>query len=273
GATVISYVHDGRERFFTSTKSDISTSDPAAIRGGVPVCWPIFGPPNLDNPLHAQLKQHGFARTSVWQLDTVDESEGQGVKAVFKLEPTPEIQAVWPQPFLLRYTVHLQAYSLSLSLAVTNPSSAIAPLHFQALLHAYFRLPEGTLPRDVRVTPLESLAFLDKVAGAKQKETERRKVVDVDGPKGEVDRVYYRAPDRLELAFGGAQQGEVLKVHKTNLPDAVLWNPGPDKGKTIVDMEEGGADRYVCLEPGLVEPFEALEPGKTWEGGFEMSFA
>ncbi|GAA5913514.1 hypothetical protein JCM8208_000696 [Rhodotorula glutinis] len=274
GATVISYSHDGRERLFTSSKSNPSPSDKAAVRGGVPICWPIFGPPNLDNPLFAQLKQHGFARTSVWHLEdhAAADDTAEGVKATFRLEPTPEIQAIYSQPFLLRYTVHLRPYTLSLSLAVTNPSSAIAPLHFQALLHAYFRLPEGVTPPQVRVTPLESLAFVDKVTGGKHgKETERRKVVDVDGPKGEVDRVYYRAPDHLELAFPAA--GDVLKVHKTNLPDVVLWNPGPEKGATIADMEQGGADRYVCLEPGRVEPFEVLDPGASWEGGIELSFA
>ncbi|BGP36731.1 hypothetical protein JCM10449v2_000633 [Rhodotorula kratochvilovae] len=274
GATVFSYTHDGRERLFTSSKSSVHTSDPAAIRGGVPICWPIFGPPNLDNPLYAQLKQHGFARTSIWELETVEETDdvAQGVKAIFKLEPTSAIQAIYTQPFLLRYTVHLRPYSLSLSLAVHNPAQAVAPLAFQALLHAYFRLPEGVLPSSVRVTPLENLAYADKVApnDGTTKQPERRRVVDVDGPGGDVDRVYFRAPDRLELAF--PTEGDVVKVHKTGLPDAVLWNPGPEKGAKIGDMEDGGWERYVCLEPGLVEPFQFLDPGKTWEGGIEVSF-
>ncbi|GAA6050470.1 hypothetical protein JCM3770_002612 [Rhodotorula araucariae] len=274
GATVFSYTHDGRERLFTSSKSSVHASDPAAIRGGVPICWPIFGPPDLSNPLYAQLKQHGFARTSSWELEGVQETDdaAEGVKAIFKLEPTEAIQAIYSQPFLLRYTVHLRPYSLSLALSVVNPSDAIAALAFQALLHAYFRLPDGVLPADVRVTPLESLVYADKVAphDGKTKQPERRKVVDVDGPGGEVDRVYYRAPDRLELAFPAAD--EVVKVRKSGLPDAVLWNPGPAKGAKIGDMEDRGWERYVCLEPGLIEPFQFLDPGKTWEGGIEISF-
>jgi len=91
GATVISYSHDGRERLFTSSKSNPSPSDKAAVRGGVPICWPIFGPPNLDNPLFAQLKQHGFARTSVWQLEdhAAADDTAEGVKAVFSASPLP----------------------------------------------------------------------------------------------------------------------------------------------------------------------------------------
>ncbi|GAA5994968.1 glucose-6-phosphate 1-epimerase [Rhodotorula paludigena] len=271
GATVFSYSYDGQERLFTSAKSNVHTSDPAAVRGGVPVCWPIFGPAPSDSPLFSKLKQHGFARTSVWEYVGAQD-EGEGIKATFKLEPNEQIQALFTLPFVLTYTVHLLPYSLSLSLSVANPSSAIAPLPFQALLHSYFRLPDSVHPRDVLVTPLENLAFADK-AGPKDgltKEAERRKVVDVDGPGGEVDRVYFRAPDRLELATGAAG---TVRVHKKGLPDVVLWNPGPEKGAKIGDMEDRGWERYVCLEPGLVEPFQFLDPGKSWEGGIEISFA
>lgn len=37
GATVHSYIHSGVERFFVSSKSDLN--GPAAIRGGIPICW------------------------------------------------------------------------------------------------------------------------------------------------------------------------------------------------------------------------------------------
>ncbi|POY71415.1 hypothetical protein BMF94_5727 [Rhodotorula taiwanensis] len=271
GATVISYIHDAQERLFVSSKADVSTRDPNAIRGGVPVCWPVFGPPPTDNSLYAKLKQHGFARTSVWTFDQDRSTESnQEVKAVFTLQPNDAIRSVWTLPFALTYTVHLLPYSLRLSLQVENPADAVASLPFQALLHAYFRLPEGVLPPQVLVSPLHNLAYNDKVTG-EQKVNEGRKVVDVDGPKGEVDRVYFRAPDELTIAYKG--RTEMVKVKKTNLPDAVLWNPGPEKGKTIKDMHENGVDSYICLEPGLTEPFQYLEAGQSWEGGMEISFA
>ncbi|GAA5866148.1 hypothetical protein JCM3774_004098 [Rhodotorula dairenensis] len=271
GATVVSYQHGGQERLFLSSKADIRTSDPTAIRGGVPVCWPVFGPPPSDNALYANLKQHGFARTSVWTYDQAQSREATDeVKAVFTLQPTEQIRAVWSLPFVLTYTVHLLPYSLRLSLHVQNPTDAVASLPFQALLHAYFRLPEGVRPAQTLVSPLEHLAYTDKVTG-EQKVTEHRNVVDVDGPKGEIDRVYFRAPDELTIAYKG--RPELVKVTKTNLPDAVLWNPGPEKGKTIKDMHENGVDSYICLEPGLTEPFQYLEAGQSWQGGMEISFA
>lgn len=39
GATVFSYKQAGQERLFASSKSSVHGSDPAAIRGGIPICW------------------------------------------------------------------------------------------------------------------------------------------------------------------------------------------------------------------------------------------
>ncbi|GAA5923016.1 glucose-6-phosphate 1-epimerase [Sporobolomyces koalae] len=272
GATVFSYKQNGVERLFTSSKSDVRTADPAAVRGGVPICWPIFGPPPKDNALYNKLKQHGFARTSVWEyIESESHCDGEkGVKAVFRLEPNSAIEALFSLPFSLTYTVHLTPSSLDLSLKVSSPSSAIAPLPFQALLHSYFRLPSSVLPPRVKVSPLENLRYADKVQGGKE-ETERRKVVTVDGPEGEVDRVYLRAPDRLKVSYEGHPGSIELK--KKNLVDVVLWNPGPEKAKTIGDMEENGADRYICLEPGQTSQWVSLEPGQTWEGSIEVAFS
>ncbi|GAA6032695.1 hypothetical protein JCM8097_000746 [Rhodosporidiobolus ruineniae] len=272
GATVISYVQAGTERLFVSSKSNPSSSDPAAVRGGVPICWPVFGPPPADNPLYSKLKQHGFARTSIWEY--VPEVSGEdkecvkgGVKAVFKLTPTEATKSLFTLDFFLLYVVHLTSTSLKLTLEVHNPETAIAPLPFQALLHSYFRLPEGVLPAHTEVTPLENLQFADKLAGGAT-DVERRRVVDVDGPDGEVDRVYFNAPDALKIAYKG--RCDALHVTKKGFESVVLWNPGPTTGGKIGDMEPQGWERYICLEPGKIRPFVFLDPGKSWEGSVEI---
>ncbi|GAA5980216.1 hypothetical protein JCM11641_005509 [Rhodosporidiobolus odoratus] len=272
GATVISYHHASRERLFVSSASSTALSDPAAVRGGVPVCWPIFGPAPADNPLYSKLKQHGFARTSVWEF--LSQESGQcsgfkgGVKAVFKLEPNDIIRSLFTLPFTLLYTVHLLPTSLKLTLTVQNPSSAIAPLPFQALLHAYFRLPEGVLPAHTLVTPLENLTFADKLVGGAT-DVERRRLVDVDGPGGEVDRVYSNAPDTLKIAYKGRL--DAVHITKKGFESVVLWNPGPTTGGKIGDMEPQGWERYICLEPGKIAPFAYCEPGQEWEGSIEIT--
>src|SRR4051812_5406587 len=42
-----------------------------AIRGGVPLCFPWFGP-NAKNP---SAPQHGFARLSEWSIESVESGE------------------------------------------------------------------------------------------------------------------------------------------------------------------------------------------------------
>lgn len=177
------------------------------------------------------------------------------------LSSCPSTSTLFAPPFVLTYTVTLTPSSLSASLNVSSPQSSTIPLSFQALLHAYFRLPTSVLPPAVHITPLGGKSFVDKVQGG-AKGVEGRAVVDVDGPGGEVDRVYFGVPDSLELSYEGVRGGlEVAKVglsdvvvsESTELDDAEtdecrqVWNPGPTRGAAMGDMEEGGASRYVCL--------------------------
>ena len=72
GATVVSWKVAGRENLFVSSKAILDGSK--AIRGGVPVCFPSFGPWEFG-------AQHGFARTSAnWRVEgdgvAVDEKTG-----------------------------------------------------------------------------------------------------------------------------------------------------------------------------------------------------
>ena len=65
GATVVSWKVQGQENLFVSSQAVLDGSK--AIRGGIPVCFPSFGPWEFG-------AQHGFARTSNnWKV------EGEGV--------------------------------------------------------------------------------------------------------------------------------------------------------------------------------------------------
>lgn len=48
-----------------------------AVRGGIPVVFPCFGPP--EHPDHSKLPQHGFARNEVWAFDSVVMDNDAGV--------------------------------------------------------------------------------------------------------------------------------------------------------------------------------------------------
>jgi glucose-6-phosphate 1-epimerase len=64
GAHVLSWVSDGQERLYLSPQSILDGQ--AAIRGGVPVCFPQF---NQRGPMAERLPKHGFARNVAWWVD------------------------------------------------------------------------------------------------------------------------------------------------------------------------------------------------------------
>lgn len=81
GATIISWkspgslISRGTEHLFVSSKAVLDGSKP--VRGGIPVVFPCFGPP--EHPEHSKLAQHGFARNETWTFDTVVMDNETGV--------------------------------------------------------------------------------------------------------------------------------------------------------------------------------------------------
>ncbi|KAJ3791006.1 galactose mutarotase-like domain-containing protein [Lentinula aff. detonsa] len=262
GATVISWkAADERhaepfERLFVSSKASLDASKP--VRGGIPIVFPCFGAPTHAD--HSRLSQHGFARSEAWKWDgTVMDNEA-GVSVRLTLEPTPKIRAVYSKPFHLSYVVTLAEHQLSTDLHVKNTSTSTDyppdVLEFQALFHNYIRAPAS----EVLIHPLQNLKYLDKTDSVFQGlKTETRDGVDV---RKMTDSVYEDAPQNYEVTWPGGG----LALRSVNLKDVVTWNPQAEAGSKIGDMEDGGWERYVCLEPGFVRGFERLEPGRTWIG-------
>ena len=61
GATVISFKGaNGRENLFCSSKAVMDGSK--AIRGGIPICFPIFGPPTGDSTMPQHVSVVGNAK-------------------------------------------------------------------------------------------------------------------------------------------------------------------------------------------------------------------
>ena len=66
-----------------------------ALRGGVPICWPWFGPSAQQG-----LPSHGFARNLPWTLEGHDEDDS-GVMLTFALQHSAETMKLWPHKFTL----------------------------------------------------------------------------------------------------------------------------------------------------------------------------
>ena len=245
GAHILSWIPaGGDERLFLSPKAEFRAG--AAIRGGVPVIFPQFS--SLGN-----LPKHGFARTQPWEVARVNADS-----AVFWLSENETTRPLWPHRFLAEYIVRIGGNRLEMTLSVTNID--IAPFTFTAALHTYLRVDDV---RRAAVTGLSGLVYRDSANGEK----ESRENADRLTFSGEVDRIYLETPSTLQLV----DEKRVLSITAEGFPDAVIWNPGPEKCAKLVDMEPYGYLQFVCVEAATIARPRWLEPGEIWRGTQTLS--
>lgn len=245
GAHVLSWVtSDGDERLFLSPRTAWRKGE--AIRGGVPVIFPQF---STAGPL----VRHGFARTSDWHV-----LEVTPVSARFQLADNDATRAAWPQAFLVEYLVRLAADSLELELVVSN-RGAIA-MNFTAALHTYLRVSDISA---VAVSGLQGCRFSENgVIAPPQRDREAQ----VSFP-GEVDRLYPRSPAELRLVDTGRE----LRISSQGFPDAVVWNPGPERCAALKDVLPDGYRSFVCVEAAAAAQPLLLTAGQSWRGAQVLS--
>ncbi|KAE9967324.1 hypothetical protein BLS_006442 [Venturia inaequalis] len=265
GATVTSWKSaGGTENLWVSEKAVLDGSKP--VRGGVPVVFPVFGPPP-KNHATSSLPQHGFARNTRWEFLGKSTSEGETVKGAddsvkldFGLYSTalPEsARKAWPYDFGVVYSVTLSKEGLQTVVNVRNEGKE--SFEFQFLLHTYLRVKDIT---KTEVTGLLGTSYVDKVLDATT-HTESNANLKITG---EVDRVYSKlSQSTTSVLEGGKPRFDVVR---DNLTDTVVWNPWIEKAKGMGDFEpKDGYKEMLCIEVGAVDSWVKLEGGEGWEGG------
>jgi len=214
---------------------------PKAIRGGIPICFPQFsdmGP----------CSSHGFARNCCWTVVSVE-----GNRALMSFTPGTDQLGSYAQPFQLLMEVEVTENALKSVLTVKNTGGGV--MEFTTALHTYLRVSD--IGR-VTVNGLGGLEYLDNANG-------RARCKDGDGSvrfAGEVDRIYLGAPDEIEVAEEGVG---CFTVCKSNLPDAVVWNPWAEKAAATGDFGDEEYREMVCVEPASAgSGCVALEAGGSW---------
>jgi len=226
-----------------------------AIRGGIPVCFPWFG--NFDantfehtrNETFTQEQQsllinHGFARTNLWELASVEILESH-VKIVLTLSGVNKNPA-WDIPFELKQEIIL-GKSFSQQFYITNKSDR--SIEYTGALHSYFSV---SAPENTTVDQLSAVAFDDKLSGSK------KVMKTLNHCKGPIDRIYY-ANNTMNIVDSGWKR--TLRVSSTDCHQWVLWNPGKDVAAGMADVHATGENEYVCLEAANTQPL--VVPSKS----------
>ena len=155
-----------------------------AIRGGVPICFPWFGPHGGD----ASAPTHGFARLRPWTLVEAREDADGTVSLEMELRGeagSPQ----WRHRFAVTYRVTFGA-ALRMELVVRN--AGVARFTFEEALHAYFGVADV---RHVTVAGLEGAADARQVAGLGGGPRARRPSASAARP----DRIYLEASSGARL--------------------------------------------------------------------------
>jgi glucose-6-phosphate 1-epimerase len=194
------------------------------IRGGVPVCWPWFGP--------AGEPAHGFARISDFELTEYDEDE-QGVRLDFTLRSDERTKKLWPHDFDL-----LVRFRLGQTCVITL--EAHGDYESTGALHSYFNV--GAID-GVQVSGL-GLPYTDVVDG-----THGSQGRPLTYP-GRIDHVYTAPGDVSRIEDPALNR--VIEVHHRHHSDVVSWNPGPELSKSMADLTDEGYKEFVCVETARI---------------------
>lgn len=224
GAHLLSWQPEGEEPVLWMSSAS-AFKEGVAIRGGIPICWPWFGP--------AGKPSHGFARNMAWELTDHQETD-EGVVLTLTLKSSPETLALWPHEFTLTARFTLGA-TCHIELESTGDFDA------NSALHTYFNIG------DIASVTVKGLgnSFIDKVDGAKAKQTEGDLTFT-----GQTDRIYTRPQANSEIVDPVLKRTLVI-AHENN-SDVVAWNPGSELSVSMADMPDDGYKTMVCVETAQV---------------------
>ncbi len=244
GAHVVSWIPAGEEEWlYLSEKSAYGPG--AAIRGGIPVCFPQYG-------TRGPLPNHGFARTREWAIADSQSGDDFAAIALKLADDEATRQSAWPHPFEAVLEVRLSDRRLDLEMRVRNPGQT--PFRFTFALHSYQRVRDIA---GIRVEGLAGLRYFDALKGEDAQERAAELVI-----AQETNRVYFDAsgPRRLLEAH------RALEIRAENLPDVIVWNPWEKTAAAIADLPDQDYRHMICVEAAAVDTPIELGAGGEWRG-------
>lgn len=224
GGQVLSYRVNDAEQLWLSPTTSWQQQQP--IRGGIPICWPWFGPAatELRDQVTAgtAMPNHGLVRNRMWQ-HLADEYCADHSLLVLGITVT---DVPWQQaPVQLQCRYQLDRRGLHIHLHADGIRQQ------QAALHSYFAVADV---QTCVVTPLPEKCW-DKVTGGQHNQP-----IDFST---ETDRIYYGTEAQLTLL-----RPAPLPLSQRGHDASIVWNPGPVKGAAAGDIGPQQWHRFVCVE-------------------------
>ena len=214
-----------------------------AIRGGIPVCWPWFGPHPTDNTL----PNHGFARTSLWTHIKTEEINERETKVTMRLNSSEESLQLWPFHFELILEIYI-AKELKVSLITKNTDTKAFSI--TDALHTYLAIDDINT---VYIDGLDQKKYYDKTDESFYNIQEGR----LSFTK-ETDRIYQGVTSVLSVH----EQNRCIQVKTEGSQTVVIWNPGEALAKKMPDLSDH--KRMLCVESAnALEDAPLIKPNES----------
>lgn len=218
-----------------------------AIRGGVPVIWPWFGPHATDG----SKPQHGFARTAEWQVVSTEALTDESTQLKLQLTDDASTRALWPYAFELSLMITVGA---ELKIDLTSRNTGKQTFVAGGALHSYFTVADVT---EMFVEGLSSCEYIDQLDGNQSKQQSG----DVRITQ-EVDRIYLNTEDTCVIH--DAVLPRKIQIQKKGSRSTVVWNPWSEKARAMADFSDEGYQHMLCIETAnAADDVVQLAPGEA----------
>lgn len=222
-------INQTQDMMFLSSKAYYTQGK--ATKGGVPVCWPWFGP----DPEDKGRASHGFVRNRMWDMREIESCQDGSTVVVMGLVDTPETRSIWDFAFDMAIAITVGS---SLTIELTTRNTGDKPFEITQALHTYFKIGDIS---QVKVLNLEDTSYLDKVDGGKNK-TQTGEVIF----NSECDRIYLDVPSQLVIDDMAIVRK--IKITAANSNTAIVWNPGAEISANMADLGDLDYQKFVCVE-------------------------
>lgn len=246
GAQVLSWIPQPAEPdvLWLSPMSKLGTGK--ALRGGIPVCWPWFGP---YTDATAGLPAHGFVRTAAWTVESTSATQDRTALTLGVALTEQQQTIAGHLSATLRVTLGTE-----LELYLTTANAGTTPVTISEALHSYFAV--GDI-ENAYVTGLDGRSYLDQLTGL---EAVQNGPVTFDR---ETDRIYWDTSG--SLAVGDKTVKRAIGIASAGSASTVVWNPWLEKSARLGDMPPGSHRHMLCVETANAGPRSAvvIAPGQT----------
>ena len=248
GAHITSFrPHNSMDLLWMSTESSFEVGK--AIRGGIPVCFPWFGPHKTDS----DKPQHGFARLMYWEVaSTSTNAAGESIVKL-ELNSSEETKAYWPYDFCAEMTI-VVGKTLVETLKITNASAE--PFDYTCALHTYYSL---SAIESISIEGLQGLTYYNQLTGENGvQEEEKLEIADA------LTRHYLNTETPVIIDDSAFRRR--IKVDKKGSKVTTVWNPGAETCANIGDLPDDGYETFVCVEATNAFDYPIhLAPGESFE--------